>query len=129
VVSSNREPSPTGKSAKGLAAGLDGVAALNDTLSYLSGLAGGAVGIWFFFWPLRRKYELDYNLDSAAQTVRWSIVLAGFGVALLPGPQFKTARIVAGIILVAFLAWPNFAYYLTLLFTRSPARRKGTTND
>jgi hypothetical protein len=85
------------------------VTTLSDTISYLSGLTAGAVSIWFFFWPLRRKYELDYKLDSTAQRVRWSIVLAGFGVALLPGPQFKTARIIAGIILVAFLAWPNFA--------------------
>jgi hypothetical protein len=91
---------------------------LNGTISYLGELAAGAVSIWFFFWPYRRKYELDYKLDRTAQTVRWSIVLACFGVALLPGPQFKPVRIVAGIILAAFLAWPNFAYHLARLFRR-----------
>jgi hypothetical protein len=95
------------------------VTTLNGTLSYLSGLAGGAVSIWFFFWPFRRKYELDYKLDRIAQTVRWSIVLAGFGVALLPGPQIKDIRIITGIIFVAFLAWPNLAYHLTQFFRRS----------
>jgi hypothetical protein len=85
---------------------------LNGTFSYLSGLACGAVSVWFFFWAYRRKYELDYKLDRTAQTVRWSIVLAGFDLALLPGSEFKIVRITGGFVLVAFLAWPNFAYHL-----------------
>lgn len=92
---------------------------LNSTFTYLGGLAGGAVSIWFFFWAYRRKYELDHKLDRMAKAIRWSIVLAGFAVALLPGPRFRDTRIIAGIILVAFLAWPNFAYHLITLFRRS----------
>jgi hypothetical protein len=92
---------------------------LNNTISYLSALVAGAVSIWFFFWPYRRKYELDHKLDRTAKTVRWSIVVAGFGIALLPGPELKIVRIAAGIVLVAFLAWPNFAYHLAWLFRRT----------
>lgn len=92
---------------------------MNDTVKYLSGLAGGAVGIWFFFWPYRRKYELDYKLDRTAQAIRWSVVLAGFGLALLRGPQSRLVRIIGGVVLLAFLAWPNFAYHLAQFFRRS----------
>jgi hypothetical protein len=99
--------------------------ALNDTLSYLTELAAGAVSIWFFFWPFRRKYDLDYKLDSTAQVARWSIVLAGFVLALLPGPEFKVVRILAGIILAAFLAWPNLAYYLTFQSRRPSVGQTG----
>jgi hypothetical protein len=97
------------------------VTSLNGTLSYLTGLAAGAVSIWFFFWPFRRKYDLDYKLDSTAQLVRWFIVLAGFALALLPGPKYKLVRILAGIMLAVFLAWPNLAYHLTHLLRRPPA--------
>jgi hypothetical protein len=85
---------------------------LNGTISYLSDLVCGAVSVWFFFWAYRRKYELDYKLDRTTQTIRWLIVLAGFGLALLPGPESKIVRITSGVMLVAFLAWPNFAYHL-----------------
>ena len=91
---------------------------MNGTLTYLGGLIGAAVSVWFFFWPYRRKYDLDHQLDRTAQTVRWLIVLSGFSVALLPGPQFKIMRIAGGIVLLAFLAWPNFAYHLTAVFNR-----------
>jgi hypothetical protein len=98
---------------------------LNSTLSYLGGLASGAVSVWFFFWVYRRKYELDYKLDKTAQTMRWLIVLFGFAIALIPGPQFKIPRIIAGVMLVAFLAWPNFAHHLTVLFRRPTEGQKG----
>ena len=67
---------------------------------------------------------IDYKLDRIARTVQWLIVL-GFGLALLPGPHFKDIRIIAGIIVVAFLAWPNFAYGLTELFKRPTEGQKG----
>jgi hypothetical protein len=76
---------------------------LNDRLAYLSRLAAGAVSVWLFFWPIRRKSEVDFKLDRAGQLVRWSIVIVG------------------GVFLLAFLAWPNFAYHLVLQFRRSPA--------
>jgi tryptophan-rich sensory protein len=84
----------------------------------MGGLTSGAVSVWLFFWAYRRKYELDYKLDSTAQTMRWLIVVFGFTVALIPGPQFKIVRIIAGVLLLAFLAWPNFAHYLTQLLRR-----------
>ena len=105
------------------------VTPLNNAISYLTELAAGAVSIWFFFWPFRRKYDLDYKLDRTAQIVRWSIVIGGFVFALAPGPEFKIVRILAGIILAAFLAWPNFAFHLTfqsrrLSFAKTSDRRK-----
>jgi hypothetical protein len=89
---------------------------MNGTVSYLIGLATGAVGVWFMAWPYRKRYGLDYEFDRPTKIVRWSIVLACFGLALLPGPSFKVARIVSGGVLLGFVAWPNFAYHSTRLF-------------
>lgn len=86
--------------------------------SYLGKITAGAVCIWFFFWPYRRKYELDYKLDGASNIVRWAVVLSGLGAALLPGLALRYARVAWGIVSVAFLAWPNFAYHLTRLLRR-----------
>jgi hypothetical protein len=79
---------------------------------------GNAVTIWLAFWAIRRKYELDYDLDNAAHILRWLMVSLGFVVALLPGHGLGLVRLLAGILLIAFLAWPNFAYHLTQLLRR-----------
>ena len=86
--------------------------------SYLGKITAAAVCIWFFFWPYRRKYELDYKLDGTASAVRWAIVLSGLGASLLPGPGFRYARVAWWVVSVACLAWPNFAYHLTRLLRR-----------
>jgi hypothetical protein len=95
------------------------------TDSYVGGLAANAVCIWFAFWAIRRKYELDYPLDIWAQVVRWSLVGLSFALTLPDGSQYKLLRILAGIALLAFLAWPNFAYHLVQLFRRSQTAEKG----
>jgi|SRR5579859_1256506 len=91
---------------------------MSDTFLYLSGLAGNAVTIWLAFWAIRRKYELDHELDRTARFVRWSMVSIGFAVALLPGNQLGLVRLSAGALLIAFLAWPNLAYHSTRLLRR-----------
>jgi len=94
---------------------------------YFSRLAADVACIWFAVWAIRKRYDVDEKLDRAAQTVRWCIVATSFGLVLVPGPEFKLVRIVAGVLLLAFLCWPNFAYHLRQLFKRSRAledRRK-----
>ncbi len=98
---------------------------LNEMESHVSILMTGAVSVWFFFWPLRRKYELDYPLDRSAQVVRWLVVGVFFLLALNRRPDFTIVRIVAAVVSTAFLAWPNFAYRLTQLFRRLHGSQKG----
>ncbi len=93
-----------------------------DILSNASGLSSSVAGIWFVFWAQRRTYELDYDLDRTMRTVRWSAVLAGFAAALLQGHRFVAVRIIGGIILLAFLCWPNFSYHVVGFWRRYFAR-------
>ena len=90
-----------------------------ETYQYVGKLIANAACVWFAFWAIRSKYELDYKLNRAAQTLRWGVIVVAFSVALLRAPQFKAVRITAGIVFLAFLCWPNFAYHLTRLFWRS----------
>jgi hypothetical protein len=94
--------------------------------SYAGRLAADAVCIWLAVWAIRKKHGLDEKLDRNAQAVRWLIVVSSFGLALLRGPEFKLIRIFAGLLLLAFLCWPNFAYHLTGLFRRSPPTPNGS---
>lgn len=87
-----------------------------DVLSYAQQLAAGFVSVWFISWAIRRRYELDHQLSCTEQIVRWIIVAVGFGLTLLQGEEYKLVRILAGVIAMGFLAWPNFARsFLTLI--------------
>jgi hypothetical protein len=103
---------------------------LNDTLRYLSGLLAGTVTIWFFFWPYRRKFELDVKLDRTEQALRWSVFLIGFSIQLLRNPEYKWLRFVAMIVAIAFVAWPNYAHHVAMLARRfgvmRPPESKGS---
>jgi len=83
-------------------------------------MASAGVTVWLPFWGFRKKYALDYKLERTAQYVRWSVVglcliLDDFGIV----PPGKLAGTLA-IIFLAFIAWPNLAYYLTRPFRRRP---------
>jgi hypothetical protein len=91
---------------------------LGGALLYASQLAEGAVSVWFISWAVRRRYELDYKLTSGGQIVRWSAVVAAFGLTLLRGPNFEVVRILAGLIGIAFLSWPNLAHHTIGLVER-----------
>ena len=83
-----------------------------DALTYLAALASGAFTIWFMFWGLRRSYELDDQLTRKERVIRWSVVIAGFALALIEGSDTAAEIIRVGGVLIAFafLAWPNFAH-------------------
>lgn len=88
------------------------------TLQYLEGLTASAATIWFAFWAIRSKYELDYPLDRGSRTIRWGMIAIGFFLALLRAPEFKPLRLLGGVLYLGFLCWPNFAYHLSRLFRR-----------
>jgi hypothetical protein len=81
-------------------------------MDFASKMTANLVCIWFAFWAIRSRYEVDEKLDGKAHIVRWSIIVGSYAALLLPGPEFKIIRIVALTILLAFLCWPNFAYRL-----------------
>lgn len=72
------------------------------------------VSISVLAWGLRRKGDMDYELDAPARSLRWFMVGIGWAVLLIGvrldcGPCPWSGFIVA----TAFLAWPNFAYHMT----------------
>lgn len=86
----------------------------SELLSRAGSVATKATGIWFIFWAIRRKGEFDRELDRTDQVVRWIVVLVSLGlVTYLIGKDSTGIRIVALIIGLGFLCWPNFAYHLT----------------
>lgn len=89
---------------------------LVDNYTYAARLAADAACVWFAVWAIRKKYALDYPVEYTAKVVRWSLVVVSFVLALLRQPEFRPIRIFAGILLLAFLCWPNFAYRLVNLF-------------
>ena len=79
------------------------------------------VSVWFLVWGIRYKGEFDRELDGAARGVRWSMV--GLGIVLLLASidtlSIRARYFFAGWIWsTAFLAWPNFAHYLTALLRK-----------
>jgi len=81
------------------------------SILYASQLVKGALSIWFISWAVRRRYQLDYELRRCEQTLRWLVVGVAFALALVPGATFSIGRVTAGILGVAFLAWPNLAHH------------------
>ena len=91
---------------------------LGATLAYASQLVSGAVSIWFISWAIRRRYEVDCQLTRKEHIIRGLVVATGFGLAFLRGAEFEVVRIVAGVIALGFLAWPNFARSLVGLVAK-----------
>lgn len=72
------------------------------------------LNIWLAVWAIRRKGELDYQLDRTAKAVRWIIVAFCFGLVFRAGQLLSpTTRVCLGIAGIAFLVWPNLAYHIT----------------
>jgi len=73
--------------------------------------------IWIAVWAIRRKGELDYELDDTAKFIRWIIASLCLGIPIFRPDVFKSpsSRISLGLIGLAFLVWPNLAYHLTNL--------------
>jgi len=84
-----------------------------ESLPFAVRVATDAITIWFAFWAIRRKYELDYQQDRTSRVIRWFVVVLGFCITQFPGPRLGIVRILSGILFIGFLAWPNFAYHMT----------------
>jgi hypothetical protein len=78
-------------------------------------LAGCAINLWIAIWSVRRRGEFDLKLDRGTRKIRWSIVVAAWILASLPLSRFGPIRVAALFLGVAFLWWPNLAYYLMRL--------------
>lgn len=87
---------------------------------FVSDGASVMVTLWVLAWGIRRRGELDHSLDANAKWIRWSVVVLGVLVGFGLGPTLNSVWVAATgwLIATAFLAWPNFAYYLARLFTR-----------
>jgi hypothetical protein len=89
---------------------------MTGELSRVGGISAAICNIWFVVWAIRRKGELDYDLDPAAKWVRWIVVAIFLGTPIfrpeLFGPR-PTLRVCVALVGLLFLVWPNFAYYLT----------------
>ena len=70
--------------------------------------------IWFVSWAVRHRGELDRELDSTEKFLRWLIVIVCLGI-VIQFPQFLNpprVRVCVGFLGIAFLVWPNLAYYV-----------------
>ena len=82
---------------------------------HTTSFAAGIICIWLSFWAIRRTSEADYRLDWTSHAVRWAVVVLGFAVAQIPGPNLGYLRVAGYILGLAFLSWPNFAHHLVHL--------------
>jgi hypothetical protein len=72
-------------------------------------LGQSEVSLWFVFWALRHRYELDDRLDNRSSGIRWLIVVSCFAVGCVPGPRFGIIKAIVLLFGLAFLCWPNLA--------------------
>ncbi len=90
----------------------------SESVVYIRQLAASAASVWFLGWAIRRRYDLDIKLTIAEQIVRWIVVAVCLGMTLLQGLQFAAVRIIAGVIGICFIAWPNLGHHTMKFFGR-----------
>jgi len=83
-----------------------------------------AMGIWFVVWALRRRYDLDEQLDHRMQIIRWLVVIIGISIGSFPSVRYGIIKVLAGLNGIAFWCWPNFAYRLTSIFYGARSQSK-----
>ena len=67
-----------------------------------------ALAVWLPCWGLRKRYELDHQLDTTARRIRWfSVALCLILIDFRIVPPGNGAAAL-GLIFLAFFAWPNF---------------------
>jgi len=78
-----------------------------------------SLGPWFSVWAIRRRWDLDCKLSPNGRLVRWGVVIICYSL----GPRASPGAVRVAIVFIglAFLCWPNFAYYVTKLFEKWPA--------
>lgn len=82
-----------------------------------TGTLAAILNVWFVFWAIRRRGDLDIPLDRPARILRWAVALSFLSYPfvfphLIDSPAF---RVCVGITGWAFLCWPNLAVHLTSL--------------
>lgn len=87
---------------------------------FFSNATATMVSVWLLLWGIRRKGELDHQLDEDAKRVRWLIVMLGLAVSYFSAVflDWRWCVITGWIVATGFLAWPNFAYHLTALLRK-----------
>ena len=88
---------------------------VQDAAAGPGGIWIAIANIWLVSWAVRHRGELDHELDSTAKFIRWMIAFVCLGVAV-QFPHFLNpppARVSVGMLGIAFLVWPNLAYYVT----------------
>lgn len=79
------------------------------------GTVAAIVNVWFAFWAIRRRGELDIPLDRTAKAVRWMVALSflSFPFAFPHLIDSYAFRLSVGLVGWAFLCWPNLAFHFT----------------
>jgi hypothetical protein len=72
-----------------------------------------SLGIWLSIWAVRYGMSIDYRLGIRGKVTRWAAVLLCFGLTAVPGSKLGWFRIICYLVGLAFLCWPNLAYYLS----------------
>ena len=80
-----------------------------------------SLGLWFMFWAVRVSAGVDYKLNTRGRSVRWAVVVVGFALTSIPGARLGWFRVIAFLMGLSFLCWPNLAYYLNSQFESWPS--------
>jgi|SRR5271155_2747136 len=87
-------------------------------LSPIGEVTAAICNVWLAVWAIRRKGELDYDLDPTAKRIRWTVVAIFLGTPTLRPALFGPrpgVRLCIALVGLLFLVWPNFAYHLARL--------------
>jgi hypothetical protein len=81
------------------------------------GTVAAILNVWFAFWAIRWRGDLDIPLDTTAKVVRWTVAISflSFPFAFLHLIDVAAFRLCVGLIGWAFLCWPNLAFHFTNL--------------
>jgi hypothetical protein len=84
------------------------------------GILSSIIGVWFVFWAIRSKGELDHKLSPTGRLIRWFFVASCLGGVLLAPDLFEPPNFRLGVFTIgmAFLVWPNFAFHLNRVLSR-----------
>jgi hypothetical protein len=80
-----------------------------------------SLGLWFTFWAIRASAGVDYKLSAQGRAVRWAVVFIGFALTSIAGARLGWFRVIAFLVALSFLCWPNLAYYLNSMFEAWPS--------
>jgi hypothetical protein len=81
------------------------------------GTVAAILNVWFAFWAIRWRGDLDIPLDATAKAVRWILAISflSFPIAFPHLIDSSAFRLSVGLTGWAFLCWPNLAFHFTKL--------------